>query len=46
MSNRWDPAQYARFADHRSRPFVDLLARVGACSARAWSWTSAAATGR
>ncbi len=30
MSNRWDPAQYARFADHRSRPFVDLLARVGA----------------
>ena len=30
MSNRWDPAQYARFADHRSRPFVDLLARIGA----------------
>ncbi|HEY7719798.1 MAG TPA: trans-aconitate 2-methyltransferase [Pedococcus sp.] len=30
MSTRWDPAQYARFADHRSRPFADLLARVGA----------------
>jgi trans-aconitate 2-methyltransferase len=30
MSNRWDPAQYARFADHRARPFHDLLARVGA----------------
>jgi trans-aconitate 2-methyltransferase len=26
---RWDPDQYARFADERSRPFVDLLARVG-----------------
>jgi trans-aconitate 2-methyltransferase len=29
MSTRWDPAQYARFADHRGRPFRDLLARVG-----------------
>jgi trans-aconitate 2-methyltransferase len=27
---RWDPAQYARFADHRSRPFVDLVAQVRA----------------
>jgi len=26
----WDPQQYLRFADARSRPFVDLLARVGA----------------
>ncbi|WP_217708323.1 trans-aconitate 2-methyltransferase [Nonomuraea rhodomycinica] len=26
----WDPATYARFADERSRPFRDLLARVGA----------------
>lgn len=26
----WDPAQYLRHADHRSRPFVDLLARVPA----------------
>ena len=30
MSTRWDPSQYARFADHRGRPFHDLLARVGA----------------
>ncbi|MGD0374747.1 MAG: trans-aconitate 2-methyltransferase [Streptosporangiaceae bacterium] len=26
----WDPDQYRRFADERSRPFADLLARVGA----------------
>jgi trans-aconitate 2-methyltransferase len=26
----WDPAQYLRFADERSRPFFDLLGRVGA----------------
>jgi trans-aconitate 2-methyltransferase len=25
---RWDPAQYARFADERGRPFVDLVARI------------------
>ncbi|GAB3443459.1 trans-aconitate 2-methyltransferase [Phycicoccus ginsengisoli] len=30
MSTTWDPEQYARFSDHRSRPFGDLLARVGA----------------
>jgi len=24
----WDPAQYLRFADHRRRPALDLLARV------------------
>lgn len=30
MSTTWDPTQYAKFADHRGRPFVDLLARVGA----------------
>lgn len=24
----WDPAQYERFADHRSRPFFDLVRRV------------------
>jgi trans-aconitate 2-methyltransferase len=24
----WDPVQYAAFADHRSRPFADLLGRV------------------
>jgi trans-aconitate 2-methyltransferase len=27
---RWDPAQYARFADHRSRPFFELVGRIGA----------------
>lgn len=27
---QWDPEQYGRFADDRSRPFHDLLARVGA----------------
>ena len=26
----WDPDQYALFADHRGRPFADLLARVDA----------------
>jgi trans-aconitate 2-methyltransferase len=26
----WDPAQYQHFGDERSRPFFDLLARVGA----------------
>jgi trans-aconitate 2-methyltransferase len=27
---RWDPEQYRRFADERSRPFFDLTGRVGA----------------
>jgi trans-aconitate 2-methyltransferase len=27
---RWDPTQYSRYADERGRPFLDLLARVGA----------------
>ena len=26
----WDPGQYQRFADERSRPFADLTARIGA----------------
>jgi trans-aconitate 2-methyltransferase len=26
----WDPTTYLRFADERARPFLDLLARVGA----------------
>jgi len=30
----WDPALYLGFDDHRSRPFLDLLARVGATSPR------------
>ncbi|HVT21344.1 MAG TPA: trans-aconitate 2-methyltransferase [Mycobacteriales bacterium] len=28
----WDPAQYLRYADERSRPFFDLLARVPAAA--------------
>jgi trans-aconitate 2-methyltransferase len=31
---RWDPAQYARYSDERSRPFFDLVARVSAASPR------------
>ena len=30
----WDPDQYKRYADERSRPFGDLLARVGAAAPR------------
>lgn len=30
MSTSWDPRRYAAFADERSRPFRDLMARVGA----------------
>lgn len=26
----WDPQQYARYADERARPFLDLVARIGA----------------
>ncbi len=29
-SQRWDPDRYLVYADERARPFVDLLARVGA----------------
>jgi trans-aconitate 2-methyltransferase len=28
----WDPAQYQRYTDQRSRPFFELLSRVGAVS--------------
>ncbi|MEU4927221.1 trans-aconitate 2-methyltransferase [Streptomyces yokosukanensis] len=31
----WDPGQYLRHADHRARPFTDLLARVPDLPARA-----------
>lgn len=34
-SPSWDPAQYLRHAGHRTRPFVDLLARVPDPSAAA-----------
>jgi len=27
---RWDPQQYARYADERGRPYRELLDRVGA----------------
>ena len=27
-SSRWDPSQYLRYGDERTRPFLDLLARV------------------
>ena len=33
-SFRWDPDRYEAFAEHRARPFHDLLARVGAVSPR------------
>jgi trans-aconitate 2-methyltransferase len=29
MTVRWDPRQYAAYADERSRPFFELVARVG-----------------
>jgi trans-aconitate 2-methyltransferase len=30
----WDPEQYGRFASERDRPFLDLVARVGASAPR------------
>ena len=30
MTHRWDPDRYLTYADERGRPFVELLARVGA----------------
>ncbi|QWZ08368.1 trans-aconitate 2-methyltransferase [Nocardioides panacis] len=32
MSQHWDPDRYLVYADERGRPFVDLLARVGAAA--------------
>lgn len=34
MSHSWDPDRYLTFADERGRPFLDLLARVGASAPR------------
>ena len=34
MEHRWDPDHYLRYADERSRPFLDLLARVRAAAPR------------
>ncbi|HEY7688461.1 MAG TPA: trans-aconitate 2-methyltransferase [Dongiaceae bacterium] len=31
----WNPAQYLKFADHRFRPAIDLLARIDAAAPRA-----------
>lgn len=31
---RWDPSQYARYADERGRPFADLLGRIDAPAPR------------
>jgi len=30
MAHTWDPSRYLHYADERGRPFLDLLARVGA----------------
>lgn len=30
MAETWDPERYLTFADERSRPFLDLVARIGA----------------
>ena len=30
----WDPTQYAKYAEHRSRPFFDLTARIDAAAPR------------
>jgi trans-aconitate 2-methyltransferase len=34
MATSWDPTLYLAYDDHRSRPFHDLLARIGATSPR------------
>lgn len=34
MAHSWDPGRYLHYADERGRPFVDLLARVGAVDPR------------
>lgn len=31
---RWNPTQYARYSDHRNRPFFDLVARISAQAPR------------
>lgn len=34
MPHTWDPARYLAYADERGRPFVELVARIGATSPR------------
>jgi trans-aconitate 2-methyltransferase len=36
QSTRWDPGRYLEFAEHRSRPALDLLARVEADPGEVW----------
>ena len=42
MPHTWDPDRYLTYADERGRPFVELLARVGADRARP-RWSTSAA---
>lgn len=35
MSHTWDPQRYLAFADERGRPFLDLVARIGATAPHA-----------
>ena len=34
MPHRWDPERYLAYADERGRPFVELVARIGATAPR------------
>ncbi|HET6560916.1 MAG TPA: trans-aconitate 2-methyltransferase [Marmoricola sp.] len=34
MAHTWDPATYLEYGDERARPFVDLVARIGATAPR------------
>src|SRR6185436_14978888 len=34
MPNSWDPGVYLAFADHRGRPFYELLSRISADNPR------------
>ena len=42
MTHTWDPERYLTYADERGRPFVELVARVGADGARR-PWSTSAA---
>src|SRR5438105_330053 len=35
MAHTWDPDRYLTFADERGRPFVELVARIGAAAPEA-----------
>ena len=34
MPHTWDPDRYLTYADERGRPFVELVARIGATAPR------------